>query len=406
MNKTLFLLFILSIFYIVPSYSETNVGNNYVVCATDDNGAIYVNDQGGGDLSSFAYASRYALNTSAASFDLVKTEDGTDIGASCDITPQNYKLKFFKLGFCTENPYREFVDAASNTIGADLSSCVDIFDDPEGKEVNIRPDEEVDLLEGAIVLPLGRYPFIYFIIDNIVNIKHTQTFVAAPGAAAPVIHGYNPDPNDMGDNARRGSTCWTAKDDSGDTIIHTQSFEIAATGTGATTIRGYPLPTNYTGSQPFAKLRCASAVGTGNAKLDWFVTIINSFGRKMCKFVNDACSQDKTKFRNANLAELGFNDNFPNIAQAHYLLKSDNTIATDPDDVTKLLWTQVDLGNIINITEDTIGLKLNFKTNNAMTMGIHQDANDDDSLMSVQIWGNTIFGQVQTKTRRARGAWR
>ena len=41
-----------------------------------------------------------------------------------------------------------------------------------------------------------------------------------------------------------------------------------------------------------------------------------------------------------------------------------------------------------------------------MQMGIHQDANDDDYLMSVQIYGNTIFGQVQTKTRRSRGAWR
>jgi hypothetical protein len=41
-----------------------------------------------------------------------------------------------------------------------------------------------------------------------------------------------------------------------------------------------------------------------------------------------------------------------------------------------------------------------------MQMGIHQDANDDDSLMSVQIYGNTIFGQVQTKTRRLRGVWR
>ena len=256
-------------------------------------------------------------------------------------------------------------------------------------------------------MPVGTYPFIYTIMDNIVNIKHTQKFVAAPGTATPVIHGYNPDAGDMEDPARRGDTCWTAKNDSGNAIIHTNSFEIAATGTGATTIRGFPLPTNYTGTQPFAKLRCASAVGTGNAKLDWFATIINSYGDKMCKLDdNDECSQDKNKFRNAKVNNFGFNDNFPSIAQAYYLLKTDNTIATDPDDVTKLLWIQVDTSNIINITENTVGLKLNFKTNNAMQMGIHQDANDDDSLMSVQIYGNTIFGQVQTKTRRSRGAWR
>ena len=403
MKKILFLILIFNILNIVPSYSETTV-SGYTICATDDNGAIYVNDQAGGDLSSFAYASRYALDTSAASFDLI---DGNGNGASCDITPDNYKLKFFKVGFCSQTPYRQPEDSASNTIVADLSSCVDIFDDADGKEVNIQPGEEIDLLEGDIVLPVGTYPFIYTIMDNIVNIKHTQKFVAAPGTATPVIHGYNPDSNDMEDPARRGDTCWTAKNDSGNAIIHTNSFEIAATGTGATTIRGFPLPTNYTGTQPFAKLRCASAVGTGNAKLDWFATIINSYGNKMCELDdNDECSQDKSKFRNAKVNNFGFSDNFPSIAQAYYLLKTDNTIATDPDDVTKLLWIQVDTSNIINITENTVGLKLNFKTNNAMQMGIHQDANDDDSLMSVQIYGNTIFGQVQTKTRRSRGAWR
>ena len=403
MKKIIFLILIFNILYIAPSYSETTV-SGYTICATDDNGAIYVNDQAGGDLSSFAYASRYALDTSAASFDLI---DGNGNGASCDITPDNYKLKFFKVGFCSQTPYRQPEDSASNTIVADLSSCVDIFDDADGKEVNIQPGGEIDLLEGDIVLPIGTYPFMYTIMDNIVNIKHTQKFVAAPGTATPVIHGYNPDRDDMEDPARRGDTCWTAKNDSGNAIIHTNSFEIAATGTGATTIRGFPLPTNYTGTQPFAKLRCASAVGTGNAKLDWFATIINSYGDKMCELDdNDECSQDKNKFRNAKVNNFGFNDNFPSIAQAYYLLKTDNTIATDPDDVTKLLWIQVDTSNIINITENTVGLKLNFKTNNAMQMGIHQDANDDDSLMSVQIFGNTIFGQVQTKTRRLRGVWR
>ena len=50
------------------------------------------------------------------------------MGASCDITPDNYKMTFFKTGFCAENPYRATVDSASNTINADLSSCVSVFD--------------------------------------------------------------------------------------------------------------------------------------------------------------------------------------------------------------------------------------------------------------------------------------
>jgi len=125
----------------------------------------------------------------------------------------------------------------------------------------------------------------------------------------------------------------------------------------------------------------------------------------MCD-VNTSCTRDESKFRNGMTRTRGFNTNFPNVAQAYYLLKSDNTIATDPDDVTKLLWVQDNLDNIINITENTVGLRLNFKTNNALSMGIHQDANNSDELMAVQIWSGTIFGNVQTKTRRARGAWR
>ena len=136
MKKIFFLTFILSIFYIVPSYSETYV-DGYVVCATDANGAILVNEEGSSDLSSFAYAS------DPTNFDLItRGEVGgsmTDIGASCDITPDNYKLKFFKLGFCSEDPTREPVNSASNTVVADLSSCIDIFDNPDGKEVNIKP---------------------------------------------------------------------------------------------------------------------------------------------------------------------------------------------------------------------------------------------------------------------------
>ena len=405
MNKILFLLFIFNIFYIVPSYSDTYV-DGYVVCATDANGAILVNEEGSSDLSSFAYAS------DPTNFDLItRGEVGgsmTDIGASCDITPDNYKLKFFKLGFCSEDPTREPVNSASNTVVADLSSWIDIFDNPDGKEVNIKPGEEVNLLEGEIVLPLGSYQYQYTIIDNIINIKHTQTYVAASGAADFDILGYNPTQNDKGDANFKGKTCWTAKDNSGVTMMHTQSFELAESG-GTTTIRGFNLPTDYTGSQPLAKFRCASAVGTGNAKIDWFVSIVNSFGTKMCD-VNTSCTRDESKFRNGMTRTRGFNTNFPNVAQAYYLLKSDNTIATDPDDVTKLLWVQDNLDNIINITENTVGLRLNFKTNNALSMGIHQDCSASCSrsteLMAVQIWSGTIFGNVQTKTRRARGAWR
>jgi len=407
MKKIILLLFIFNIFYIVPSYSvESYVSNDsYTICATDANGAILVNEEGGTDLSSFALA------TDPTNFNIIDrgniSGEEADMGASCDITPDNYKLIFFKTGFCAENPYRTPVDAASNTINADLSSCVSIFDKPDGKEVNIQPGVEVDLLEGELILPLGSYPFQFAILDNVVQIKHEQVFVAASGAADFNILGYNPvDRND--DAEYMGKICYTSTNDAGKQFVSVQSNELGVAG--STTLRGYTLPVRNTGVQPSALFRCRSSVGTGVAAPAYMVNIVNSFGRPMCTYQpGDTCTRDTSKFRNASRADAGFSSIFPKISQAYYLLKSDNTIATTPENVRRILWIQHDPDNLIRITENTVGLKLNFKTNNAMQMQIHQDGSDDfarvTELMANQIHGDTIIGQIQTKTRRSRGAW-
>ena len=415
-KKIIFLLFIFNIFCLVPSYASKveNFVSGYVQCATDANGAIYVNDEGSLDVSSFALASDYALDTSSTSFNLTQRSNVSgnmvSTGASCDITPDNYKLKFYKTGFCSEDPYREPDFSASNTIIADLSSCATIFDNPDGKEVNLQPGEEVDLLEGGITIPVGKYPYQFSILDNVVLIKHTQEFVAAPGAADFDILGYNPELGDKTDADHKGKICYTSRNDAGKILVSSLSNELGVTG--ATTLKGYTLPVRNTGVQPSSLFRCADAIGSGNAGLDWFATILNSFGGAMCTYSpGGTCTRDTSRFRNTGRQDRGFSAVFPTIEQSYYLLKSDNTIATTPENVDRILWIQEDTNNVINITEETIGLKINFKTTNAMEMQIHQDneqhiSNSDDDLMANQIFGNTIFGQVQTKTKRRRGSWR
>ena len=409
MNKILFLLFIFNIFYIAPSYSvESYVGNDsYTICATDANGAILVNDEGNEDLSSFARA------TDPTNFNLLDRGNingsEADMGASCDITPDNYKMTFFKTGFCSENPYRDPVDSASNTINADLSSCVNIFDNASGKEVIIQPDAEVDLLEGELLLPIGNYPFQFAILDNVIQIKHAQVFVAASGAGDFDILGYNPTNNDKSDTEHMGKICYTSTNDAGAQFVSVQSNELGVTG--STTLRGYTLPVRNTGVQPSALFRCRSSVGTGVDAPAYMANILNSMGSPMCTYSPGAtCTRDTSNFRNSGNNRPGFSSIFPRISQAYYLLKSDNTIATTPENVRRILWIQHDPDNLIRITENTVGLKLNFKTNNAMQMQIHQDgANSfarDEELMANQIHGGTIIGQIQVKTRRARGAWR
>ena len=416
MKKILFLLFIFNIFYSVPSYASkvVNYVDGDITCATDANGAIYVNNEGDGDVSSFALASRYALDTSSTSFDITATGnvsgDVVNVGGTCDITPDNYKLKFYKTGFCTENPYRIPVDSASNTITADLSSCVSIFDNASGKEVIIQPDAEVDLLDGeTLTIPIGTYPFQFAILDNVVLIKHTQEFVTAPSAADFVIRGYKENGTAAG-NTNQGKICYTSKNDAGNILVSTMSNELGVTG--STTLKGYTLPVRNTGVQPSSLFRCATAVGSGNAGLDYFATLINSFGHTMCTYSpGETCTRDATNFRNADRQNAGFHPDFPTVSQGYYLLKSDNTIATTPENVDRILWLQYDSNNLIKITENTIGLKLNFKTNNAMQMQVHQDneqyiSNSDEDLLANQIHGGTIIGQIQVKTRRSRGQWR
>ena len=406
MRKILFLIFIFNILNIVPSYSAENYvdSSSYTICATDANGAILVNETGSGDLSSFALASD-PTNFNLLDKGTINGQANVDMGASCDITPDNYKMTFFKTGFCSEDPYRTPVASASNTINADLSSCVSVFDKDAGKEVIIQPGVEVDLLEGELILPIGNYPYQFAILDNVVQIKHKQVYVAASGAADFNVLGYNPTANDKSDTEHMGKICYTSTNDAGNQFVSIQSNEL--TTSGSSTLRGYALPNRLTGIQPSALFRCRSSVGTGVDAPAYMATILNSFGNPMCTYSpGGSCTRDESNFRNAGKQDAGFSDIFPNISQSYYLLKSDNAIATDPDDVRRILWIQNDPDNLIKITENTIGLKLSFKTNNAMNMQVHQDANADTELMANQIHGGTIFGQVQTKTRRSRGAWR
>jgi hypothetical protein len=409
MKKIIFLIFIFNILNIVPSYSAENYvdSSRYTICATDANGAILVNETGSGDLSSFALASD-PTNFNLLDKGTINNVPNTDMGASCDITPDNYKMTFFKTGFCSEDPYRVAVASASNTINADLSSCVSIFDKAAGKEVVIQPDAEIDLLEGELILPIGSYPFQFAILDNVVQIKHEQVFVAAPGAGDFDILGYNPvDRN--GDTEHMGKICYTSSNDAGEQFVSVQSNELGVTG--STTLRGYTLPVRNTGVQPSALFRCRSSVGSGVDAPAYMANILNSFGSPMCTYSPGAtCTRDTSEFRNAGNNAAGFSSIFPRISQAYYLLQSDNTIATTPENVRRILWIQHDPDNLISITENTIGLKLNFKTNNAMQMQIHQDGSDSfarvTELMANQIHGGTIIGQIQVKTRRSRGAWR
>ena len=391
------------LFYITFLFSIILTGNNiasdtdYSICATNADGAILV-DERDGDNTSFALASSPTSFTHANS-------DDADQGGYCEVTPDNYKIKMFKMGLCTEDPYRTPDAGAGNTVGADLSSCVTVFDKSAGKEVNIQPGGEVDLLDGeALILPIGTYSYIYALIDNVIQIKHIQEYAIASGAGDFDIRGYHATVNDG--SAGVGKFCYTGLDTNSKKFVFTTNQERQITS--FTTLRGYTLPTKFTGKQTTAGFLCGteSEANSGN---DWAISIVDNFGDRMATGDNNGLPTARTasNFRNAAQQEEGFHDDFPTIQQSYYLYNSSDTPATSATAVEKILFIQNDTDNIVNITENTTGFKMNFKTNNSIEMTIYEEAGaNDEILQATAVNGNTIFVQIQTKTRRARGAWR
>ena len=390
-------LFFATLLLIILSIGSNADAARYSVCATNADGAILV-DERDGDNTSFALASTPTSFTHTASGDTTR-------GGYCEVTPDNYKIKMFKMGLCTEDPYQTPDAGAGNTVGADLSSCVTVFDKAVGKEVNIQPGGEVDLLDGeALILPIGTYSYIYALLDNVIQIKHIQEYAIAPGAGDFDIRGYHATKNDG--SAGVGKFCYTGLDTNSKKFVFTTNQERQITG--FTTLRGYTLPTKFTGKQTTAGFLCGteSEANSGN---DWAISIVDNFGSRMATGDSSGLPTARTasNFRNAAQQEEGFHDDFPTIQQSYYLYNSSDTPATSATAVEKILFIQNDTDNIVNITENTTSFKMNFKTNNAIEMAVYEEAGaNDEVLQATAVNGNTIFVQIQTKTRRSRGTWR
>ena len=393
-------IFLATLLLIILSIGSNADAARYSVCATNADGAILV-DERDGDNTSFALASSPTSFTHADS-------DDTQLGGYCEVTPQNYKIKMFKMGLCSEDPYRTPDAGASNTVGADLSSCVTVFDKAAGKEVNIQPGGEVDLLDGeALILPIGTYKYIYALLDNVIQIKHIQEYAVADGAGDFDIRGYHATVDNG--SAGVGKFCYTGLDTNSKKFVFTTNQERQFTS--FTTLRGYTLPTKFTGKQTTAGFLCGteSEANSGN---DYAISIVDNFGDRMATGNNSGLPTARTasNFRNAAQQDRGFHDDFPTIQQSYYLYNSSDTPATSATAVEKILFIQNDTDNIVNITENTTGFKMNFKTNNSIEMAVYEESDAkgnsaDRILQATSVNANTIFVQIQTKTRRSRGAF-
>jgi len=405
-NLVLFLLTVIT-FSIVLNFSFISDSHSYNVCATaaagtqygngdDAEGAILVKDEGDGDITSFALAS------SPTSFTFGGQEQ------SCDITPDHYKITIYKIGLCLNNPFKEDDDSNgehNNTVGPALESCVTIFNNDDGKEVDIEPTGSVPLLDQAFVIPMGEYKYPYVILNNHIHLKHIQKFINHDDSNA-AIKGYHASSEDKFTN--RGTVCYTGKDNSGNIWVNTHTFELQAGSADPayTTLHGTTLPTQFTGTPTKTRYRCGT-LAEANAGNDWTTTIINSFGNRLWQSTS---SVDTTNFRNYTGC-CNSNAEVPGITQFFYLLKNDNlTIADTQENARRIFVGQIH-DTPTKITEETIAFKLRFKTNNAINVRIYQEEdsggeNRDELLMGTRMMANEIYLNIQTKERRTRGRWR
>ena len=379
---------------IYKSYSAnicatSGAGTNYAAggnnAGVDAEGALLVKDEGGGDVTSFARAA------SPTVFDFGGSND------SCDITPDNYEMTFYELGLCKETPLRAANWSHTNTIDHDVSFCSKIFVNSSGKATNVQPGVETNLVTEPIILPLGTYPYMYAIINSHVRMKHIQKFINSDGTDA-TITGYK----------NSGSVCYTGKDDNGDIFVNSHTFELQGSSVGGPDVlHGITLPADFTGTTNTARYNCGTfADATASGANDWTTTIINSLDERLLQTDDDGniTGYDATKFRNA-AGSWQTDADVPGISVTYSLRKTDNTsIATNQEDARRILFIQKH-DNPIKISELTVGLKFELKTNNAINVRVHQQASSDTVLMGTRMMANPPVMNIQTKTRRSRGAW-
>ena len=364
--------------YLSAFFASTTVVNAAATggCVKDSNGSIVISAAGkagtqiqednGNQKAPFNYANNYK--------DVEFKDNDTD---ACQTQPLFYKIKFYKVALCLEDPYTGNADP-------DYSSCFDIFNNSSGKEVIIEPDSEVDLLDGDLLLSVGSYKYLTVVASNHIKIKHKQKYVYADGTR-PEMHGKGDTAGSLTDT----DTCYTT-----DMVTtYTGAFEGGSGNmeydAGYNTAHGGITTVNSAGTSALATMECVS--GNPASDYKYATEIIDHFGENNSLVPNTAYA--------SMLADTGVD-----VELAGTMLKNDNkSVATTPEEALRI-GAHFKYTSPVVISENTVGFKLNFAT----TRGVSLDAgqNSGNHIYMSKVGADPFTIEVQTKTKRARGAWR
>ena len=339
-------------------------------CVTDTNGSIVIS--AAGKLGTQKYSSgaddKGPFNYENSYEDSEFSSNNTD---ACQTQPLFYKIKFYKVAMCLADPY-------TGNANPDYSSCTDIFSNSSGKEVIIEPNKEVDLLDGNLLLPVGNYKYLTVILSNHLNIKTKQKYVYADGSRA-VMYGSG----DTGGANSNTDLCYTKA------AVTTYTGSTHDADDSYNSAHGVTVQSSENTTSG-SRMECTS--GDPSTDYDYATEIIDSLG-------GDGTSLRAKLDYSSMLADTGVD-----VELAATMLKTDNVSVADDVDNALRINAHFKYTNPIVISENTVGFKLNFATTRGVSIDTGQDSSNN--IFMTKVGADPFTIEVQTKTRRTRGAWR
>jgi len=290
------------------------------------------------------------IDQSSGNDNVVSGEEESGYGQmNCVEEPLFYKVSFYKVLFCTGNPY------VSNG-SPDLKSCIgSVFETTlsTGKEIIIQPGTSDDLLDESLVLPIGIYPYAAVIVDNHIGLKHSESYIDQDGSTSVSMRGATD----------AGSVCFT-RDGKATT------FTGFAAGTHTSGL--HPSGLAFTAATPDTRstltMECKSAVPNdwSSATKYFSYEIIDSIDDGACDTAGN-CSTTFNAFVDYEPDNSGVGGE-----AASTLLQSDETIATQRSNAVKIGYF-INFTNPVDINEDVSSLLLNFTTSASVSVDHGKD---------------------------------
>ena len=294
---------LIALFFVAIAFS--NSAN--ALCVVDGNGAI--------------------VTVSGDSRTPVKDDTGDDETAAntatdnCTITPDIYRLNFYKFGLCTADPDLN-----------DLSSCQFFFEQAAGVEVDIQKDVSATLPIPEFYIEPNTYQYLYVQLSTKLGMKWS-------GRTTNTVDGSSGDGNG-------GTYCWTSN-----AGLHASTY----------------VATNAHGSS-LADSTQTMDCGTSEGTVVFSNEVLTRFTDANCSS-NLAANGDKSTFE---IEGTGSTRGIPTVN----LLTSADAFATTCGNAAKIAWT-TDLSTPYVVTENST-FAMSVKATAANSLEFSSD--DDNSL--------------------------